>query len=118
MEKVLCVSGTHGVLDFTTEISKHDERIERCKKHDERTIAFITLCAVLSGFRGREEIGEYGECRRSLPEEYPGPLSGIASPDTISRFFALLKPESFEAVYREWVANIFRLRNSPKTAES
>lgn len=113
MDKELFGSGPHGLLDFAIEISKHDNRIDRCKKHDGRTIAFVTLCAVLSGFRGWEEIGEYGKCKQSLMEEYLGPLDGMPSHDTISRFFSLLKPESFEGVYREWILEIFRLRSSP-----
>ena len=105
---------THGLLDFAIEISKHDDRIDRCKKHEGRTIAFVTLCAVLSGFRGWEEIGEYGKCKQSLMEEYLGPLDSMPSHDTISRFFSLLKPESFEGVYRQWISEVFRLRSSPK----
>ena len=113
MDKELVGSVAHGLLDFAIEISKHDDRIDRCKKHEGRTIAFVTLCAVLSGFRGWEEIGEYGKCKQSLMEEYLGPLDGMPSHDTISRFFSLLKPESFEGVYREWILEIFRLRSSP-----
>lgn len=114
MKKELNNLNAHGLLEFAIEISKHDDRIDRCKKHEGRTIAFVTLCAVLSGFRDWEEIGEYGKCKKSLLEEYLGPLDSMPSHDTISRFFSLLKPESFEGVYREWISEVFSLRSSSK----
>ncbi len=50
-------------------------------------------------------------------EEYLGKLDSTPSADTISRFFALIKPDSFEGVYRVWMAEILRLRRSPKGEE-
>lgn len=117
MKKELSRLGLPAFLDFATEISQHDKRIDRCKKHDGRTIVFITLCAVLSGFRGWEEIADYAKYKRSFLEEYLGPLESLPSHDTISRFFALLKPESFEGVYREWMSELFCLRSAPKPAD-
>ena len=102
------------LLMFATEIARHDTRIERCKRHEGRTIAFIVLCAVICGYRTWDEIYEYGKCKKYLMEEYLGPLESVPSADTIGRFFALIKPESFEGVYREWMAEIFRLRKSSK----
>lgn len=99
---------------FATEIAAHDTRIERCKRHEGRTIAFITLCAVICGYRTWDEIWQYGQCKKVLMEEYLGPLDGTPSADTIGRFFALIKPECFEGVYREWMAEIFRLRKSSR----
>lgn len=102
------------LVSFATEVGNHDTRIDRCKLHEGRTIVFITLCAVLCGWRTWDEICEYGKYKKALMEEYLGKLDSTPSADTISRFFALIKPESFEGVYREWMAEIFRLRKSPK----
>lgn len=76
-------------MEFSEEISKHDLRIERCKRHEGRTIAFIT--AVLSGFRDCEEISEYGKFKKSLMEEYLSLLDGIPSDDTFRRFFSVIR---------------------------
>lgn len=99
------------LLDFACEIAKHDTRIERCRIHEGRTIAFIALCAVLSGYRTWDEIHVYAECRKPLMEEYLGELESVPSADTFNRFFSLLRPESFEGVYREWIRDVFRLRS-------
>lgn len=102
------------LVSFSTEVGTHDTRIDRCKRHEGRTIVFITLCAVLCGWRTWDEICEFGKYKKHLMEEYLGKLESTPSADTISRFFALIKPESFEGVYRLWMAEIFRLRRSPK----
>lgn len=105
---------TCDLLMFAIEISTHDTRIERCKRHEGRTIAFIVLCAVICGCRTWDDICEYGKSKKTLMEEYLGPLESTPSADTIGRFFALIKPESFEGVFRCWMAEILRLRKSPK----
>ena len=70
---------------------------------------FSTIC---------KEKTTYGkEYRKELMEEYLGKLDSTPSADTISRFFALIKPDSFEGVYRVWMAEILRLRRSPKGEE-
>ena len=38
------------LISFSTEVGSHDTRIDRCKRHEGRTIVFITLCAVLCGY--------------------------------------------------------------------
>ena len=117
MEKCNKTLNKYSLVMFATEIATHDTRIDRCKRHEGRTIAFITLCAVICGYRTWDEICQYGRYKKTLMEEYLGPLDSTPSADTIGRFFALVKPESFEGVYREWMAEIFRLRKSPKDAQ-
>ena len=43
-------------------------------------------------------------------EYYLGPWDSVPSHDTISRFFKILKPEYFEAEYREWIERVLRKR--------
>ena len=95
------------------EIARHDTRMSRCRIHDAQTIVFVTLCAVLCGYTSWDEIAEYGRCRKSLIEEYLGPLASMPSHDTISRFFSLLKPTAFEGEYRKWVEMVFCRRSNP-----
>ena len=114
MEQEIKGLSTPALLDFASEIAMHDSRIERCRIHEGRTIAFITLCAVLSGYGTWDEIHVYAECKKSLMEEYLGELVSVPSADTFNRFFSLLKPERFEGVYREWISDVLSLRSANK----
>lgn len=100
------------LLIVSRAIAKHDKRIDRCKKHDATTIVFITLCAVLGGYKTWNEIADYGLYKKALLEQYLGPLDSVPSHDTISRFFSILKPEAFEGEYRKWVGMVFRRHKS------
>lgn len=100
------------LLAISRAIADYDQRIDRCKKHDATTIVFITLSAVLSGFKTWNEIADYGVYKKSLLEEYLGRLESTPSHDTISRFFSILKPEAFESEYRMWIDQVFNRRKS------
>lgn len=114
MTKDLKATTCKDLVSFSTEVGNHDTRIDRCKRHEGRTIVFITLCAILCGWRTWDEICEFGKYKKHIMEEYLGKLESTPSADTISRFFALIKPECFEGVYRLWMAELFRLRKSAK----
>ena len=105
-----CINNHENLLSISRAIASHDKRIDRCKKHDATTIVFITLCAVLCGYKTWNEIADYGFYKKSLMEYYLGPLESVPSHDTISRFFKILKPEYFEAEYREWIERVLRKR--------
>lgn len=106
------ISNQEKVLIVSRAIASHDKRIDRCKKHDATTIVFITLCAVLSGYKTWNEIADYGHYKKSLMEQYLGPLDSVPSHDTISRFFSILKPEAFEKEYRDWINMVFNRHKS------
>ena len=106
------------LLEFVDEVSKHDTRIDRCKVHSARTIVFITFVAILCGYKNWDDIACFGSVRKSFFEEYLGKLDSVPSEDTIRRFFAMVRPESFEGVYRTWLSDVFRLRRSGKSGES
>lgn len=105
-----CINNHEDVLSVSRAIASHDKRIDRCKKHDATTIVFITLCAVLCGYKTWNEIADYGFYKKSLMEHYLGPLESVPSHDTISRFFKILRPEFFEAEYRKWIEMVLRKR--------
>ena len=98
---------------FAEEIAAYDTRKERCQKHAGRTIVFTALCAIICGFREWDSISMFGRKRKALMEEYLGPLESTPSADTIARFFAVVKPECLEGVFRIWMNEIFRLRKMP-----
>lgn len=101
------MDGQDQLLIISRAIASHDKRIDRCKKHDATTIVFITLCAVLSGYKTWNEIADYGLYKKKLMEQYLGPLDSVPSHDTISRFFSILRPEAFEKEYRDWISIVF-----------
>jgi len=105
------------LMEFVDEVSKHDTRIDRCKVHAARTIVFISLVAILCGYKTWEDIACFGSVRKSFFEEYLGKLDSVPSEDTIRRFFALIKPEAFEEVYRVWLSEVFRMRRSRESGE-
>ena len=86
------INNQESILVVSRAIASYDKRIDRCKKHEATTIVFITLCAVLSGYKTWNEIADYGFYKKSLMEHYLGPLESVPSHDTISRFFKILKP--------------------------
>ena len=102
------INNHESILIVSRAIASYDKRIDRCKKHEATTIVFITLCAVLSGYKTWNEIADYGFYKKSLMEHYLGPLESVPSHDTISRFFKILKPEFFEAEYRKWIELVLR----------
>lgn len=104
------INNSEKMLMVSRAIASHDKRIDRCKKHDATTIVFTTLCAVLSGCKTWNEIADYGRYKKGQLERYLGPLASMPSHDTISRFFAVLKPEAFEGEYRSWIGMVFRRR--------
>jgi hypothetical protein len=50
-------------IDYFSELE--DPRIERCKKHELLDILFLSICAVLAGADGWEDIESFG--RLKLP---------------------------------------------------
>lgn len=103
------------VLSVARGIATYDTRIDRCKKHDAVTIVFITLCAVLCRQETWNEIADFADMYKERLEKWLGPLKSLPSHDTISRFFSLLKPEAFEAEYRQWINMVFKRHD--KTGE-
>lgn len=83
-----------------------DPRIDRTKRHLLTDIIVISICAVICGAEGWEDIEEFAEARKEWFEgilELPG---GIPSHDTIGRVFARLDPKEFEKGFIKWVETL------------
>lgn len=81
-----------------------DPRIERTRKHTLVDILCLSICAVIAGAEGWEDIEEFGLQKEAWLRRHLRLENGIPSHDTISRVFRALKPQAFEAAFREWVA--------------
>jgi predicted transposase YbfD/YdcC len=80
-----------------------DPRIERTRKHSLVDILCLSICAVIAGAEGWEDIEEFGLQKEAWLRRHLRLENGIPSHDTISRVFRALQPQAFEAAFREWV---------------
>jgi predicted transposase YbfD/YdcC len=80
-----------------------DPRIERTRKHSLVDIICLSICAVIAGAEGWEDIEEFGRQKETWLRRHLRLEHGIPSHDTISRVFRALKPQAFETAFREWV---------------
>jgi predicted transposase YbfD/YdcC len=80
-----------------------DPRVDRTKYHDLLDILVLSVLAVMCGAEGWEDIENFGKIRKSWLKQFIKLKHGIPSHDTISRVFRMLKPEAFQAAFREWL---------------
>ncbi len=83
-----------------------DPRIERTKLHALVDIVCLSICAVIAGAEGWEDIEEFGRAKEAWLRRFLRLENGIPSHDTISRVFRLLKPKAFDACFREWAQSL------------
>src|SRR3954468_24965686 len=71
-----------------------------------REILLVTLCGMIAGSGGGEEIEDDGESKRELLRQLLPFAQGIPSDDTRRRFFRSMDPEAFPEIFaafvREW----------------
>ena len=75
--------------------------------HSVREILLVTLCGVISGADGWEDIETYGESKLDLLQTILPFTNGIPSDDTLRRFFRALNPEVFREVFAGFVRELF-----------
>ena len=83
-----------------------DPRVDRTKRHLLTDIIMISICAVICGAEGWEDIEEFADARQEWFECFLALPNGIPSHDTISRVFARLDPREFEKRFRDWVEGL------------
>mgnify|MGYP000146662145 CR=1 FL=1 len=86
-----------------------DIRIERGKKHQLIDIITISICAVVCGADGWEEIELYGITKKKWLEEFLELPNGIPSHDTFARVFSQINPEEFNKSFLSWVRGICKI---------
>jgi predicted transposase YbfD/YdcC len=99
----------HSIVEHFNDIK--DIRIERGKKHKLIDIITISICAVVCGADGWEEIELYGISKKKWLKEFLELPNGIPSHDTFARVFSQISPEEFNKSFLNWVKGI-----SQKTA--
>jgi hypothetical protein len=87
-----------------------DCRLEPNREHLLEKILLIPFTAVLSGAESWNEISECGKDKHEWLKTFLTLPSGIPSPDTFYREFAMLDPEEMEKGFVAWVSSIALLR--------
>ena len=90
-----------------------DKREAWKTRHKLLEIVVMTICAVISGCDGWEDIEDFcrvkeGWFRKSLHMELE---NGVPSHDTIQRVWGMLNPDEFRKCFRAWVESICGTKN-------
>ena len=90
--------------DFMSHFSQIPEpRIERCRRHELMDILFLSICAVLCGAEGWEEIEDFGKVRLDWLRRYFPFENGIPKHDTIARVLSRLDPSALQNSFIAWI---------------
>jgi predicted transposase YbfD/YdcC len=80
-----------------------DPRRRHRRLHHLQDIIVIALCAVIAGAQDWQDIETFGRQRRDWLQRFLALPHGIPSHDTFERVFDRLKPQAFQACFRDWV---------------
>jgi len=86
-----------------------DPRIDRTKKHLLLDILALSICGVLSGAEGWEEIEDFAKEHEDWFRIFLVLPHGIPSHDTISRVFSALDPYGLQTCCMNWLKRISQL---------
>lgn len=76
-------------------------------RHKLSDILFLSICGILSGAEGFEEIEEYGKEKENFLRNFLELPNGIPSHDTIRRIFIWTDSEAFNNHFMNWVRSNF-----------
>lgn len=86
--------------------SLEDPRVERTKLHALLDIVALTICGVLCGADGWDDIHFYACSLESWYRTFLALKNGIPSSDTIRRVISAIHPDQFHACFLSWVQSI------------
>lgn len=91
-------------LDYFGELE--DPRIDRTKLYPVEEILLTTLCAVICGAEGWNDVELFGLSKAEFLKEYLPYENGIPSDDTFRRFFRSVDPKVFQDCFIKWVNSL------------
>jgi predicted transposase YbfD/YdcC len=86
--------------------SLDDPRVERTKLHALLDIVAVTICGVLCGADGWDDIHFYACSLEAWYRTFLPLKNGIPSSDTIRRVISAIHPDQFHACFLSWVQSI------------
>ena len=89
--------------------SLEDPRREYLVEHRLLDIVALTICAVVCGAEGWDDIEAYGRSKLDWLKTFLALPNGIPSHDTISRVFARLEPSKLQECFVNWVKTVAQL---------
>lgn len=78
---------------------RQDWKIE----HKLTDILLLTICAVICGAEGWDEIEDFGEAKQDFLRSYGDFEAGIPSADTIARVAGMINPKQFQRAFADWM---------------
>lgn len=82
-----------------------DPRIDRCKRHELMDIFLLSICAVIAGAEGWEDIEDFGHLKLDWLRKYLPFNNGIPHHDTIARVICRLKVDEIETAFQAWISS-------------
>lgn len=83
-----------------------EPRVSGCIKYPANELLLLTLCAVISGCNDWKEIQEYGEHKLEFLRSLLPFKNGIASYQTIRRFFSAIDHDYFSLCFTAWAESL------------
>ena len=81
----------------------HDHRQSWKVIHKHSDILLLTICAVIAGAEGWEDIADFGEDRLDWLRNYGDFEHGAPSDDTIARAVSVVNPKKFQKCFIDWM---------------
>jgi predicted transposase YbfD/YdcC len=83
-----------------------DPRIERNKLHNLIDIIVLTICAVISGAEGWEDIADFGHNQLDWLRRFIPLKNGVPSHDCIAYVISRLSPTGFQDCFISWTKSV------------
>lgn len=83
-----------------------DPRVNRTKEHRLIDILVISVCTLLCGGEGFNDMEEFGKCKQDWFKTFLKLPKGIPSHDTFNRVFAAIDPDSFLECFMRWTQSL------------
>lgn len=83
-----------------------DPRSECNRDYTMSEILLVTLCAVICGAEGWQDVEDFGKAKIDYLRQFLPYKNGIPSDDTYRRFFRAIDPEKFQELFRSWVESL------------
>lgn len=108
------MTNTNTPIAFFSSVT--DPRVLRTQKHSLESILFISLCAVICGAEGWNEIEDYGNAKIDWLEKFLHLPNGIPSHDTFNRVISMLDPKELNGSFVAWTRSIAELTDGEVVA--
>ena len=99
-------------VDLMTTLSViYDPRQQWKVEHKLVDILILTICGVIAGCEGWEEIEDFGNERLDWLKQYGDFENGVPSHHTIARVVAVVNPKKFQTCFIEWMKACHKISN-------